>query len=239
MNKLNRIKIDCKACENSKCFIKLCNPDYISLLSDRKNQIVLGRDQYVFQEGTPVFGIYFIQEGKVKIVSSNFEGKAQIVRLANKGHLLGHRGFGNETYPIGAIAMDDTRVCFIDNNTLYDAFKANFDLTYAILMFYSKELRKSEIRTKYFAQMKVDEKVIFALVYIIETFGLDSPKKYINAILSRKEIANIAGTNSDQVSRTIASLKKQNYINTVGNKIFVEDYQNLKSLITSHAPEMI
>ncbi len=234
MNVNKRVNIECSECKNAKCFIKLCSSKYISILNEHKNQINIGKGQYVFQEGSPVFGIYFIQEGKVKVVSSNTEGKEQIVRLAGDGHILGHRGYGGETYPIGAVAVDESRICFLDNNILLDAFKANFNFLYNTMMFYSKELRKCELRARHFAQMSVEEKVIFTLVYIIETFEVSIDNHLLNVTLSRKELADISGTNASQVSRIIANLKEKKLIRTSGNHLFIDNYEGLKKMIEFH-----
>ena len=189
----------------------------------------------MFQEGDHVFGIYFIQTGKVKVVSSTpQQGVEQIVRLAVDGHLLGHRGYGNETYPIGAVALDETRVCFLDNDTLLETFRTNFDFIYAIMMFYSAELRKSEGRTKNFGQMTVHGKVVFALLYLIDTFGLVSESHQLDVTVSRQEIADIAGTNADQVSRSISQLKDLGLITAKGSSIFVNDPDGLKDTVRKY-----
>jgi CRP-like cAMP-binding protein len=192
------------------------------------------KGQYIIREGESVSGIYSIKEGKIKVVSSGLNGKEQIVRLASDGHILGHRGYGGEIYPIGAVAIEDSLICFFNNDDLLNAFESNFNFIYQLMMFYSKELRKSELRIKYFAQMTVQEKVIFALNYIIETFGFDRDGKTINVTLKRQEIADIAGTNADQVGRTITFLKKQNLISTHGKKIRIENYESIFSNITQY-----
>ena len=102
------------------------------------------------------------------------------------------------------------------------------------MMFYSQELRKSEQRTKNFAQMTVEEKVIFTLLYIIEIFGFNKEENTINASLSRQDIADIAGTNADQVSRTIAYLKKEKLVSTQGKKILIKNYEGLKKSISRY-----
>jgi len=229
-----RANVKCSECKISKCYIKLCSSEYISLLNENKNQIIFAKDQYVFQEGSPVFGIYFIQEGKVKIVSSNTEGKEQIVRLAGDGHILGHRGYGGETYPIGAVALEESRICFLDNDVLLNAFKANFDFLYSTMMFYSKELRKSELRARLFAQMSVEEKIIYTLVYITDTFGLSKNENQLDIVLSRQEMAEISGTNASQISRTIAMLKDIELVRTLGNKVYIVDYDGIKKMINFH-----
>lgn len=225
----------CHECINKDCFVKLCSEKWISHISENKNQIVYARDMYVFREGSWVYGIYFIQTGKIKVVSSGLNGKDQIVRLATDGHILGHRAQGIEKYPISAISLEDSRICFLSNELLIDAFKTNFNFMYRFITFYSSELRKCELRHKYFAQMTVDEKVIYALCYIIETFGFIGDEHKLNALFSRQEIAEIAGTNAEQVSRSISSLKSDGFIATSGKNIMVNDYEHMKRRIASYS----
>ncbi len=234
MNRPKRVTTQCCECKNASCFIKQCSPEYIALISEKKNQIRINRGQYIFRENSPVFGIYFIQEGRAKVVSSNIDGKEQIVRLAGDGHILGHRGYGGETHPVGAVAQNDVWVCFLDNTLLYEAFKANFEFLYSIMMFYSQELRKSEQRAQYFAQMTVEERVIFALLYITESYA---PEKQVDLpliTLSRQEIADIAATNADQVSRVLTFLKTKEMIRVQGKKISIADHEGMKKSIARY-----
>jgi CRP-like cAMP-binding protein len=227
-------RIECADCKNTSCFIKQCEPEWLALMSQSKNQSIYKSGRNIIVEGQPVFGIYFVQHGKVKIISTSFDGKEQVVRLATDGHVLGHRGYSSETYPIGAITMTDSVICFFDNNILYDGFMANPKFTYHLMMFYSKELRKIEQRIKYFAQMTVIEKVAFALLYIMETFGLNEHEKSLSIPLSRQEIANIAGTTADQVSRQITLLKSEQAINTSGKKIIIKNKEMLKNMLARY-----
>ena len=107
------------------------------MISQSKNQVGYKNGQYMFREGDRVFGMHFVLEGKVKIISTGLNGKEQIVRLASDAHVVGHRGYAGETYPVGALAIDDTTACFLDNDILYDAFMNNPKFTYALMMFYS------------------------------------------------------------------------------------------------------
>lgn len=234
MNRRKKVTTQCCECKNASCFVKQCSPEYIGLISEKKNQIRINKGQFIFREDSPVFGIYFIQQGRVKVVSSNIDGKEQIVRFAGDGHILGHRGYGGETHPVGAVAQNDVWVCFLDNALLYDAFKANFEFLYAIMMFYSKELRKSEQRAKYFVQMTVEERVIFALLYISESFGLEQQAGLPLITLSRQDIADIAATNADQVSRVLTFLKNREQVSMVGKNISLADLEGLKKSIARY-----
>jgi len=181
-------------------------------------------------------GIYFIYRGKVKVTIKGENDKEQIVRLAKDGHILGHRGFGDESYPISASAIEDSLLCFVDNTTIFDAFQSNPEFTYHLMMFYSKELRKTEQRIKYLAQMNVTEKVVAAILYIKDTFGWCPEEKTLNVALKRKEIAAIAGTTSEQVSREINALKKEKILGKKGKIIILKNIEKLKDLIKDYDP---
>ena len=102
-----------------------------------------------------------------------------------------------------------------------------------MMRFYSHELRKAEIRIKYLSQMTVKEKVIYSLVYLIETFGL-TKENMIDVIISRQEIADIAGTTSEQVSREISVLTKEKLLITKTKRIIVPNYKKLQDMVTNY-----
>ena len=170
----------------------------------------------------------------MKVISTGMNGKEQIVRLATDGHLVGHRGYGSETYPIGAVALEDTLGCFLDNEMMYDAFMNNPKLTYAMMMFYSFELRKTEIRQRLLSQMTIREKVADTLLYLKEVFGLDTKNKGLNVNLSRQEIAGIAGTTAEQVTRILTEFEEELLIEKRGKKILLHNEKGLEKMIAAH-----
>jgi CRP/FNR family transcriptional regulator, anaerobic regulatory protein len=80
--------------------------------------------------------------------------------------------------------------------------------------------------------MNVRERVIDTLLYIHKKFG--HTNELINLDLSRKEIADFAGTTEEQVTRVISSLKREALIKTVGKKIGLEQINKMKLEIMEH-----
>lgn len=205
----------------------------MTAVTARKCFITCPANQYLFQEGQEVTGAYFIYKGEFKIVGTTTSGRQQIVRLATDGQILGHRGYGDNFYPIGAISLVTSQVCYLDNDLLYEIFMNNPSVTYQVMRFYADELRKSELRTKFFGQMNTSEKIMYALIYASETFGL-SDDKFIRQPLSRLEYAEIAGTNAEQVSRTLSVLKKRGLIKLSGRRIGIPHLQKLKAELKNY-----
>lgn len=229
-----RKSIDCLECSNLNCLVKHCSPEWQQKISQKKNLPIHPKGQHVIPEGSLVLGAYFIYEGKVKVIATNFYGKGQTVRLASAGHMLGHMAIGQETYPIGAVALEDSRICFIDNQTLFEAFMENPMFTFQVMLFYSRELRKSELRTKCLAQMNNEEKVVFGLIYLIESFGISEVDQSINIKLNRQEIADLIGTNPEQVSRVLPYLKEKKIIATNDKRIQILDKERLFSMVRAY-----
>lgn len=227
--------IHCSTCKTKSCFVRqYCSQEWINIIDVSKNQEFYKRGEYLFREGSRVFGLYFLQQGKVKVISTGMNGKEQIVRLATDGHVIGHRGYGIETYPIGAVALEDTLACFLDNDMLYNAFMSNPKLSYAMMMFYSFELRKTEIRQRILAQMTIREKTADTLLLLKEIFGVDEKDKSLNVTLSRQEIAGIVGATAEQVTRILSEFEEESLIEKKDKTILLLDEKGLDNIIAAH-----
>jgi CRP-like cAMP-binding protein len=225
----------CLPCTNKNCFVqRFGSAKMMREIDLHKSQSRYRKGEYIITEGSPVTGIYFTYNGKVKVVTEGLRGREHIVRLANNGHLIGHRGIGNEIYPIGAVALEDTVMCFVDNETLHHVFMQYPSFTYEIMMFYSQELRRVEKRIKYISQMTVREKIAEALLYLIDIFGFREKTKMLDIKLSRGDISGLAGTNADQVSRVISDLCKEGILKTQGKYIIVRDHKRLRKEVSAY-----
>jgi CRP-like cAMP-binding protein len=224
----------CFSCVSPNCFLKLCSNEWIEKLNIKRTESLYKKGQYIFNAGDFVNGLYFVKHGKIKVVSSSMNDKEHIVRLATDGHLLGHRGFGGETYPVSAIAMGDSVVCFVDNETITEAFFHNPNLTIKLMLFYSEELRAIEARISYLAQMTVRDKVAFALLYLKNIFGYISDGQTLNVAISRADIASICGTNEAQVVRNLSDFETEKLVAKDGKKIKITNEEGLSNLLNSY-----
>lgn len=232
--KMKREKADCISCTNENCLIKKhIYSEYIQSIINQKNTFTCKKSQQFILEGSPIHGLFFIFKGKAKVTKTGISGREQIVRFANDGDVIGHRGFGTESnYPIGATALEDSILCNFSSNLLIEVLHKAPDLTFDLMMFYASELNRSETKVKKLAQMTVREKVIDALINIYNVFGQE--KDFFSITLPRKDIADFAGTTEEQVIRTISGLKKEGLIQTEGKKIGILNIDKLKKEIDEH-----
>ncbi|MEP5340800.1 MAG: Crp/Fnr family transcriptional regulator [Algibacter sp.] len=226
--------ISCGVCINIKCLIKKALPTLSTLdLVKEKNDIRCKKGQQFIIEGAPVNGLFFILKGTVKVFRTGINGREQIVRFAKDGEIIGHRGFGTEEYySIGAIALEDTVLCYFPKHVLQETLRKSPEFTYNMMLFYANELNKSESKVKSLSQMTVRERIVDTLLYINRKFG--DINGFLNLPLSRKEYADYAGTTEEQVIRVFSLLKKENLITAKGKKIGIVDINLLKREINEH-----
>ena len=230
MIKIGAEEISCNDCITLNCFVKNnCSNEWVEKISIAKQTSLYRSNQHIVQEGNQVFGLFFIQKGKVKVLSIGLGGKSQVVRLTKSGDIIGHRGFGGEIYPISAITLEESTICFINNDTIYSAFMENPKLTYELMMYYSKELRKTESKIKVHAQMNVREKVADALLGYYNLFYENGKTENIH--LNRQDISDFAGINTEQLSRILSEFKSENIISVTKNEILFNNIDQLKEII--------
>ena len=232
MSPLN--KAECHTCTNENCLIKkhYKNAETHPFI-EKKHTINCKKSQQFILEGAPVYGIYFIYDGLVKVSQASTIERNQIIRFSTNGEIVGHRGFGIDyVYNVSASALEDTILCNFPTEEFNEMLMKNPQLMYDFMLFYADQLQKSESNSKRFSQMTVREKVISAILLIKRKFGAEDG--FLKLTLSRKDIAEFAGTTEEQVIKVISQLKKENLLKAKGKKLGVDDEELLESQIPFH-----
>jgi len=203
--------ISCTKCINHACFFKLFESSINhDLIEEKKHQSDYLQEQFIVREGSPIHGVFFVQQGKVKIFSAGLNGTPQIVRLVKAGESLCFRGYGRENYCSSSVALEDSRICFIKTEDLMQVCDSS-ELSKYLISYLGNELEIADKRLKYLMQMNVREKTAEALLFMKKSFGLNSMKE-LDVYMSRKDIAAIAGTSEELIIRQLSEFEKEKLI---------------------------
>jgi CRP-like cAMP-binding protein len=217
-----KIKKNSSLCDTRTCF--MCQnsmEEWHPAICANKINIKLKKGDLLFREGDPVEGIYFVYSGNLKVYKKWDNDKELIIRFAENGAILGHRGIGSHlNYPISAAALEPSVVCYVSMKFFESTLKVNGDLTYQLVNFFASELRKSERRMRDLAHMPVKGRVAGALIKLQKQFGT-TPDGFINIILSRQDLASFAGATYETVFRVINELVQEKTIRLSGKSIAV------------------
>tara|TARA_R110002072_G_scaffold286113_1_gene451111 strand:- start:36846 stop:37514 length:669 start_codon:yes stop_codon:yes gene_type:complete len=208
---------------------KYCEREWQEFINFHKSEIEFKKQDAIFKAGEKTKGLYIIDSGKVKVTYKQFDGSDRLIRLAKGGDILGHRGFGGSwKYPISAIALEDIQVSFIPVKIFNTIAKSNAKFSYQLMMFFAEELRKSEAKIKHYP---VRVLVARAILDNYRAFGFENPNSTkLSYTLSRKDIANKAGTTYETVVRNIAELNKAGIVKIDGKSLHILNLDGLRSI---------
>ena len=223
----------CETCTHYNCFInKYCSDEWKPIITFNKTTTDYPAGATIFSEGESVTGIYEIYTGKIKVVSSYGKGKERILSFATKEQILGYHGLGGKMiYPVTAVTLEPSQVTFIPIDIFYKAVKANPDMALYLMQFFADQLKESEMRLRLHSIMTAHEKVAFALVTIVSSFGFDKQDETMLSFTpSRKDIASLSGTTYETVIRMLAEFEKTDRIRIEGKSIRILNLSELKKL---------
>ena len=227
-------KVSCYLCPNVSCLIK---KNFVSAwanyIESGKHQAFYKKDHSIFSTGNEISGIYFVQSGMIKEFILRPHSEAEIVRFAKEGQAFGHAGLGNQYYSFGADAKTDAVVCFFTNEVLNEMYALNPRLLYDLMLFYSNEHSESTYRLMCIFQMNLREKIASVLFYLYDKFGLNEDKELAEHF-TRDDIASLACTTSEQVSRQLSDFEKERIIEKRARKIAIVNIQQLKNIIRNY-----
>jgi CRP-like cAMP-binding protein len=217
----------------TNCFLcNNCLKQWIPAILSQKKNFKFKKGETIFKEGDPVTGIYFVNTGIVKVHKRWGEEKELIVRFANEGTILGHRGLGGSdaTYPISATALGPGIVGYVDMDFFETTLTTNNEFTQKLMLLFAGELRESEKKMRNQTHMPVKGRVAEALITLKNQFGL-TEKGFINIELSRQDLASFVGANYETVFRMINELVQEKLLILSGKSIAISSDEALLKLI--------
>jgi CRP-like cAMP-binding protein len=169
--------------------------------------------EMLFREGDEINGMYFVQSGVIKLEMNAETQRPFILRMIGAGQTMGHR-FLNYTglQPYTATVVEDTRVCFIELGFFKNLLQKNDLLREEIRKIYLNEIRSTETKLLQIAQQTVREKVASILVHLAETYNYKQTGMGIRVHVDRQEMADLAGTTKEQISRILADFDQEQLI---------------------------
>lgn len=218
-------------CDLKSCFLcKRCLKEWLPAIDTNRKNFVVKKGEVIFNEGEPVTGIYFVYTGKVKVHKKWGSEKELIVRIAQSGAILGHRGLGDQTiYPVSATALEAGVVCYIDMEFFKTTLKVNNNFTTDLMMFFASELQISERKMRNLAHMPVKGRVAQSLITFKQQFGV-TPQGFIDIELTRQDLASYTGATYETVFRTINELIAEQLITASGKRIAIVNETLLQKL---------
>ena len=183
--------------------------------------------QIIFLEGDSASGIWFVAQGRVRIIKQSLSGRTQGLCLVNQGKCFGGCPlFDGEVNPANAQAVDDVVLWIFPRDRLYDLIQDNAVLAGTILDVLSSRLahlaRLGEGLGAWTAASRINDCLVSYA---------DSTKPVPIVRLTHEKIAVLAGTAREVVTRHLSDLEKESIVRLEPGQIVLLDSSRLTRLL--------
>jgi CRP/FNR family transcriptional regulator, cyclic AMP receptor protein len=179
--------------------------------------------QLIFLEGDPTVGIWFVVEGRIKIIKQSVNGRVQALCMLNYGKCFGSCPlFQGNVNPASAEAVDRVTVLTLPTEATQALLQREPRFAAALLRIYSQRLAQLARLSESLGSWTAAERINDCLVNHAVPFE-DSHR----VALTHEKLATLAGTVREVVTRHLTSLEKQGIIRVEPKQITLLDMGTL------------
>lgn len=203
--------------------------DLKKLSADRRLKL-FKKKEVIFTEGHNPNYLFFLAKGKIKTYKSHEYGKEFITSLYKEGDFLGYTALlENEMYTDTAEALEDSEVCLIPKEDFFALIYNNMQVMKAFVKLLSDNILEKEKQLVNLAYSSVRKRVAGALLLLYERYN-NADDKNFSISISREDLANIVGTATESLIRTLSDFKEEKLIEIKGSQITIVNYAKIQSL---------
>jgi len=173
----------------------------------------------LFQQGTVAKEVYFIDQGAIKLVYVDANGKEVIIGLRSSGWLLGApEVILAEAHPVTAVTL--TRCCLyrVNSETFRLLSKHNASLSTYLQQVYSREIYRQMMRIAELKCCSARERLEHLLRRLIPELEKRDPEKeiWLQVPLKHSEIAQLISVTPEHLSRLLKLMEQDGIIGRKG-----------------------
>lgn len=201
----------------------------ISRLGSRK---FYKRDSVILREDETGSALFVIIFGKVKISRSSEDGKEVILTILNESDFFGEMAILDGLNRSATVtALDDTELFLIQRTDFLNLLYENPEVSIALLHELTRRLRATDLRIKSLSLRDAEGKVAAVILQLADDIGkIRHGKVEIDRLPIQNDLANMAGTSRETISRTLHSFSKRKLIELVGTRLTILNFDKFKKL---------
>jgi len=205
-------------------------------LGEPDQELSIREGQSVFKVGDIPRGIYFLKSGAIKLVTERPQsrgrmGNAEFInKIVGPGEFFGLKSLIKGTaLPFYAKALRNSEIQVYSPVVLRQMMASGNNLMKMVMEQLASDLESHEKTSQLHYLASVQERISYQLVLLAEKFGIASADGIVlNLRLTRNELAQLAGTINESLSRHLTELKNEGIIDVHGKEIVVKNLLALK-----------
>ena len=178
--------------------------------------------------------LFVIVNGKVKISRTSTDGREVILTYLTDSDFFGEMAIlDGMTRSATVIAAEDSELFIIQRDDFLNLLKERPEVSIALLQELTKRLRSADMKIKSLSLKDAEGKVATVLLQLADDIGIIRKGIVeIDKLPLQQDLANMAGTSRETISRTLHSFAKKGLVELDGSKLKILNYEQFKDLFS-------
>jgi len=188
------------------------------------------RDEPILLEEDSGNALFVILNGKVKVSRSSNDGREVILTILGESDFFGEMAIlDGLARSANVIAIEESKVFLIQRNDFLQLLNNHPEISIILLQELTSRLRNADMKIKALSLKDAEGKVATVLLQIAEYSGkIKNGVVEIDKLPIQQDLANMAGTSRETISRTLHSFAKRGFVELDGNKLRIVNFEEFK-----------
>jgi len=189
------------------------------------------RKQVIFSEGNHPHYLFYVAKGKIKAFKTSEDGKELIVGLYAKGEFMGYTALLEDaTYKVTAEAMEDSEIDIVSKKDFFELISCNTDVARQFIRILADNNNQKAEHMVQLAYDSLRKRVARTLLLLKDKYD-KSPEEKFSIHIRREELANLTGTSTESLIRTLSDFKTEGLIGIQSGNIEILNEKKLKNML--------
>ena len=200
----------------------------LGYISDKMVSKKFENGNLIFLEESEGKNLFFVVEGSVKVTRLSKDGREVILAMLNAGDFFGEMSLlDGEARSANVIALEKTEVLSLNRDDFLVVLHDYPKIAIQLLKEMTSRLRKSDRQIVSLSLSDAEKRIALCIVRFADEQGvIKNGQVTIPKIPIQQDIANMAGTSRETVSRAMSLLTEEKYIERNGKELKILNYKN-------------
>jgi CRP/FNR family transcriptional regulator, cyclic AMP receptor protein len=174
------------------------------------------KNERIFSQGDAADSVFYVQQGRVKLIVTSNQGKEAIVGILEAGHFFGEGCLSNHPLRMATtVAMEESVITSIKKNDMMTALRDEPKFSELFMAYLLS--RNSRIEADLIDHLfNSSEKRLARLLLLLANFGKEGNPQSIHLQISQETLAEMIGTTRSRVSFFMNRFRKLGFISYNG-----------------------
>ena len=200
----------------------------LGYISDKMVSKKFENGNLIFLEESEGKNLFFVVEGSVKVTRLSKDGREVILAMLNAGDFFGEMSLlDGEARSANVIALEKTEVLSLNRDDFLVVLHDYPKIAIQLLKEMTSRLRKSDRQIVSLSLSDAEKRIALCIVRFADEQGvIKNGQVTIPKIPIQQDIANMAGTSRETVSRAMSLLTEEKYIERNGKELTILNYKS-------------